>query len=179
MFVTDTDLDADRTGDELTETIEPGLIQRLFPGQDVSFSDPPKVDDFADYMRFNLQAAAAGWGITYEALTGDLSGTNFASGRMGWLEFNRNIGRWRWDIMIPQMLDPVAGWYRQLAQVAVGRRIPRQMVWTPPRREMINPKEEIAYLIEAVKAGFMSLSEVQRSFRLRPRTNCSTNWRKT
>jgi capsid protein len=38
------------------------------------------------------------------------------------------------------------------------------MIWKPPRREMIQPKEEIAYLIDAVKAGFISLSEVQRSF---------------
>jgi capsid protein len=29
---------------------------------------------------------------------------------------------------------------------------------------MIQPAEEIKYLIDAVKAGFMSLSEVQRSF---------------
>jgi capsid protein len=66
--------------------------------------------------------------------------------------------------MIPQMLDPVAGWYRQMAQVTSTGRIPRSMIWTPPRREMINPKEEIQYLKEAVLAGFMSLSEVQRSF---------------
>ena len=163
-FVTDDDLDSERKGDELTEQIEPGLIQRLFPGQAVTFSTPPKVDDFPDFLRFNLQAAAAGWGITYEALTGDLSSTNFSSGRMGWLEFHRNIARWRWDIMIPQMLDPVAGWYRQMAQVTATGRIPRSMIWTPPRREMINPKEEIQYLKEAVLAGFMSLSEVQRSF---------------
>ena len=37
------------------------------------------------------------------------------------------------------------------------------MIWTPPRRELIDPAKEIASLIEGVKAGFMSLSEVQRS----------------
>ena len=37
------------------------------------------------------------------------------------------------------------------------------MIWTPPRRELIDPAKEIKALIEAVRAGFMSLSEVQRS----------------
>ena len=37
------------------------------------------------------------------------------------------------------------------------------MIWTPPRRELVDPAKEITALIEGVKAGFMSLSEVQRS----------------
>ena len=37
------------------------------------------------------------------------------------------------------------------------------MIWTPPRRELVDPAKEIKALIDAVKAGFMSLSEVQRS----------------
>ena len=37
------------------------------------------------------------------------------------------------------------------------------MTWTPPRRELIDPAKEIRALIEGVKAGFMSLSEIQRS----------------
>jgi capsid protein len=37
------------------------------------------------------------------------------------------------------------------------------MIWTPPRRELVDPAKEITALIEGVKAGFISLSEVQRS----------------
>lgn len=37
------------------------------------------------------------------------------------------------------------------------------MIWTPPRRELVDPAKEIAALIEGVKAGFFSLSEIQRS----------------
>jgi len=74
------------------------------------------------------------------------------------------VGRWRWNLLIPQMLDPVARWYRELAQVTTSGRVPRGMSWTPPLREMINPAEEIKWLREAVQAGFMTLSEVQRSF---------------
>jgi lambda family phage portal protein len=163
-FITDTDLEADREGDEITETIEPGLLQRLAPGQAITFANPPQVEGYGDFMKQNLRAIAVGYGITYESLTGDLTDVNFSSGRMGWLEFNRNVGRWRWNMLIPQMLDPVAGWYRELAQVTNAGRVPRRMAWTPPLREMIQPREEIGYLTDAVKAGFMTLSEVQRSF---------------
>jgi len=163
-FITDTDLESDREGDELTETIEPGLLQRLAPGQGIEFPTPPKVEGYDTFMRSNLRAIAMGYGITYEALTGDLTSVNFSSGRMGFLEFSRNIARWRWNILVPQFLDPVARWYSCLAQVECSSRVPKRMTWTPPLREMINPADEIKWLESAVKAGFMTLSEVQRSF---------------
>jgi len=163
-FITDTDIESDREGDILTETIEPGLLQRLAPGQGIEFPTPPKVEGYGDFMKQNLRAIAVAWGVTYESLTGDLSDVNFSSGRMGWLEFNRGVGRWRWNLIIPQMLDPVAGWYRELSQVTTSGRVPRGMNFTPPRRELIQPKEEIGYLVDAIRAGFFSLSEVQRSF---------------
>jgi lambda family phage portal protein len=163
-FITDTDIESDREGDELTETIEPGLLQRLAPGQGIEFPTPPKVEAYGDFMRQNLRAVAMGYGITYESLTGDLTEVNFSSGRMGFLEFSRNIARWRWNMMVPQFLDPIARWYAATAQVTNAGRTPKRMTWTPPLREMINPAEEIKWLSEAVKAGFMTLSEVQRSF---------------
>jgi lambda family phage portal protein len=163
-FVTDADPESTQVGDDLTETIEPGLLQRLAAGQDIKFADPPKVEGYGEFMKQQLRAIAVGYGITYEALTGDLSGSNFSSSRMGWLEFARNISRWQWNMLVPQLLDPVAHWYCEMARMNCSSRTPRRMTWTPPRREMIQPKEEIAYLREAVQAGFMTLSEVQRSF---------------
>jgi capsid protein len=59
-------------------------------------------------------------------------------------------------------MDPVHRWFNDAARLAQVRG-PRRMIWTPPRRELIDPAKEIASLIEGVKAGFMSLSEVQRS----------------
>lgn len=163
-FVIETDPESDSSGDDLTETIEPGLLQRLAPGQDIRFAEPPSAGGYDEFMRTQLRAIAVGYGITYEALTGDLSGANFSSARMGWLEFARNISRWQWNMLVPQLLDPVARWYGAVAQVTSAGRVPKRMTWTPPRREMINPKEEIGYLVDAVKAGFMTLSEVQRGF---------------
>jgi capsid protein len=81
---------------------------------------------------------------------------------MGWLEMHRNLAAWRWNISVPQVMDPVHHWFNEVARVAQIRG-PRKIIWTPPRRELVDPAKEIKALIEGVRAGFMSLSEVQRS----------------
>ena len=45
----------------------------------------------------------------------------------------------------------------------MANRVNSRMLWTPPRREMINPSEEIPALVAAIRGGLTSLSEVQRS----------------
>jgi lambda family phage portal protein len=146
----------------LTETLEPGAIEILPDGKSITFANPPQSPDYVSQNKHHLHAVAAGYGITYEALTGILSDVNFSSARMGWIEFHRNIASWRWNVTIPQLMNPVHAWFN-MAATSVQVRGPRRMIWTPPRRELVDPAKEIKALIEAVQAGFMSLSEVQRS----------------
>lgn len=146
----------------LTETLEPGAIEILPDGKQISFSNPPQSPDYVSHQKHHLHAVAAGYGLTFEALTGILSDVNFSSARMGWLEFHRQVATWRWNLMIPQVLDPVHRWFNDAARLAQVRG-PRRMIWTPPRRELIDPVKEVGALIEGVKAGFFSLSEIQRS----------------
>lgn len=151
---------ADSDDDPILEQLEPGAIEILPSGKDIKFSQPPSVDGYGEYTRSVLKAIAAGYGITYEALTGDLSQVNFSSGRMGWIEFGRNIAQWQWGMLVPGMCDPVASWF---AEIAGGARDPRR-IWTPPRREMIQPDKELAAAKDAVRSGFMSLSEISRTY---------------
>ena len=62
------------------------------------------------------------------------------------------------------MLTPVCRWHDELARMTGLLKGPMEWTHTPPRREMIDPTREIPALIDAVRAGLMSLSEVQRSF---------------
>ena len=146
----------------LTETLEPGAIEILPDGKQITFANPPQSPDYVSHQKHHLHAVAAGYGITFESLTGILSDVNFSSARMGWLEMHRNVAAWRWNVTIPQVMDPVHRWFNQAATL-VQVRGPRKVIWTPPRRELVDPAKEITALIEGVKAGFMSLSEVQRS----------------
>jgi capsid protein len=107
---------------------------------------------------------AAAYEITYESLTGDLSNVNYSSFRGGWLEFSRRIAYLRGKVSVPGMLAPVCRWHDEVARMVGLLKGPMDWTHTPPRREMIDPTREIPALIGAVRAGIMSLSEVQRSF---------------
>jgi lambda family phage portal protein len=63
------------------ERFEPGMIEYLPSGRDVRFATPSSSGGYAEYMRVQLHAIAAGVGLTYELLTGDLSQVNYSSTR--------------------------------------------------------------------------------------------------
>lgn len=163
-FLEDVDSEPD---DDLTldlDVIEPGALERLPPGTRLNFATPPVTAEQVPWLRQQLYAVAAGYGISFEALTGIYSEVNYSSGRMGWLEFHRNVARWRHGIMIPQILDRVAKWFDRSCREDLRMRAPRgRWTWTPPRRELLDPSRDIPALVESVQAGFTTLSEVQRS----------------
>ena len=156
--VTVTGTDADTN-----ERIEPGSIEHLQPGETVSFATPPSTQGQDAFSTKVLQAIAAGYGISYESLTGDLGNVNFSSGRMGWLEMHRNILEWQNRIMITQFCDPIWKWFIASAVVA-GYITDTNVVadWTPPRREMIDPVKEINGLSALVQNGFDSWQDIVR-----------------
>lgn len=169
-FVYDTNGDESTPGEKdaaakhpMSERVEPGIIERLPPGTDVKFGSPAPISDYPEYVAANLRAIAAGYGVPYEVLTGDLSKTSFASSRIGWLEFDRRLKSWRGDIVVRQFLGPVWRWWAQVAAISPGHITDRVTVtWTPPRREMLNPREDMSAAVMRVRNGFSSWSEVIR-----------------
>ncbi len=168
-FVRDTEsVDAASENTIISDKFEPGILEILPPGKDITFSSPPQVQGYADYVNANLRAVAVGFGIPYEVLTGDYSQVNFSSSRMGWLEFQRNIEQWQWQLLIPRVCDRVWQWFNEAAIITgkIPEAVPAS--WTAPRREMIDPSKEVAAIREQVRAGFMTLSEAIRMFGFDP-----------
>jgi lambda family phage portal protein len=168
VFVSDNEAQPE-TGDTdqaIDERVEPGLIHVLPPGKKIEFGNPPTVGaDYEPFAKVSLRAVATGFGVTYEVLTQDYSNVNFSSGRMGWIEFQRNLNQWRWIMLIPGLCEPVWRWFVEAAQLAGMIRYDRQPQkagWTPPKREMIDPTKETEADKEAVRSGFKTLSEVIR-----------------
>lgn len=155
---------------DLAETISPGAIEYLGPGEDVRFAQPPAVDGFGEFQRFVLRSAAAGLGITYESLSGDLSDVNFSSARMGRLDMDRNVSAWQWQTVIPRMLNPVAEWFLEAWAVQDADPSVRdaRVTWTPPRRPLVDPTKELPAMGEAVRLGFDSRSNVIRTLGFDP-----------
>lgn len=142
--------------------VGPGTVSYLPKGKTVSFGSPPPVTGYAEHVSHVLHSIAAGFGVTYEALTGDYSRVNFSSGRMGWIEFHRSIETWRNHMMIPQLCKGVWRWFTEAAQIAGLVSEPATATWTPPRREMIDPVKELNAMKARVRNGFVPLSEAIR-----------------
>lgn len=161
--------DGQKPSDPL-DTLEPGAIVNLPSGKTVEFSSPPSVEGYEAYVRSILRGVAAGAHVTYEALSGDWSGVNYSSARMGFLQNARTVDRFRWHVVVTQILNPLVAWLVE-ACVLDGR-IPMDepvaVTWTPPRRAMLDPKTEVPARRDAVRAGQCSLSEVLREDGLDP-----------
>ena len=156
---------------ERIERVEPGMIEYLEPGKKITMASPPAAEGYESYTKKTLQGISAGLGVSYETLSNDLSNVNFSSGRMGWLEFHRNITEWQSRIMIPLVCDPIWEWFIEslfLRGLLKEKNALITAEWTPPRREMIDPVKEIKGMSEMVRNGFDSWQNQVRQLGLDP-----------
>lgn len=117
------DLRAAGGGDTLdprSVEFEPGRVQFLPPGADIRFPPIADTSTITELMRHMLRSIAAGGGVTYEALTSDMSQSNFASIRLGQSMFQRRIKALQSSLLVSQLLLPV--WRRWvLLEILSGR----------------------------------------------------------
>lgn len=159
-------------------TLQPGVIMEISSDEEMEFADPPEVGGFDEFQKSVLRSAAMGVGITYEALTGDLSGVNFSSARIGRLEMDRNISRWQWLMMVPMFLQRFSGWFVEAWAEAEADEAFKLLLWTdpttirltwvPPHRILVDPAREFGALREAVRSGFQSRQGVVRQLGIDP-----------
>lgn len=148
-----------KPGYMLPERMEPGMLERMSVGESITFGTPPTFNGYDSYSKQSLRAVSVGLGIPYEVLTGDLNGVSFTSGRMGWLEFGRNIDVWRWHMLVPQMCGRVWGWFNEAALLsAQGWDEPIAAGWVAPRRDLIDPTKELEAMETEMRLGALSYS---------------------
>lgn len=154
--------------------MEPGTLQILEPGEDVKFSDPADVGgNYSEFLRTQFRAIASAMGITYEQLTGDLSGVNYSSIRAGLLEFRRRCEMIQHGVIVHQLCRPVwSAWMDQAvlsgALRAPGfvrnRRTYLACKWIPQGWQWVDPLKEFQSMLLAIRAGLMSRSEAISTF---------------
>lgn len=145
------------------EELSPGALVKVPTGNTISWTTPPKVDGYGEFMTEATGVIAMGIGITRESLTGNLKGVNFSSGRMGHLVEDRNVQRWQQNIMIAQFCNGIERWMLEAWKlVASLPQVPFTLDWTAPRRPLIDPTKEIPAMIEEIDAGLSSRQRKQR-----------------
>lgn len=150
-----------KTG-SLVDVLEPGMIHRMPPGHEISFASPPQVSGYTDFVRMNLRKVASALGVPFNEIATDDSQENFASSRRGYLVFQRLIDVWRWQAVIPQFCEVIGNWFLEAATIPLGGPALASLDWTPPRRELISPKEEVPMMRDMIRAGLMTRSEALR-----------------
>lgn len=165
-FITNDEIEDSGTkesGDDI-ESIEPGTLNRLRKGESILFPSPPQNPGYSEFVKKQEQGIAAGYLLTYEMLTGDLSNVNFSSGRMGWLDFNRQVQYWQYLMFIPKFCDGIFNWFVQQLVITHGldSELKIKAQWTAPRREMIDPGKETNAKRTQMRAGLISWQEAVR-----------------
>lgn len=141
------------------ETVKTGTLAYLSAGEEVKFGNPSHVQGYADYMRVQLMAIASGIGCNYAQLTGDLSNANYSSARIGLLDYNRLINRWQWNTAIQMMCRPAWNKFQEVRSVLHGDKGQGQAIWATPKREWLNPVDDIRAEKEAIRNGMNTLPE--------------------
>lgn len=146
---------------ELPDAIEPSMIEYIKAGQNVHTITPPKADNSANFDVGIKRDSAVGVGLTYEMLSGDYSLVNFASGRMGKVDFFAELDHVQDHVMLPQ-LNRIFSWFLKLYIVENGRGNYGKPDWTFPPRAAVNPQEEFDVLMSKVRHGMKSPSKAAK-----------------
>jgi lambda family phage portal protein len=146
------------------ETLRPGLIKYLKPGQQVSFGTPSNTGGSTDWVKFMMHLVASGAGSTYQRATGDLSQVNFSSGRMGDIQFRSTIEQLQWLVLVPKLRQIARQWAVTAKVAGVIRQDAAEtpVDWTTPEIAYLDPLKEINAETMAIKAGLVSWSESLR-----------------
>lgn len=160
----DADIDEnDYDSDEDLERVEPGMIYKLTPGEDIKFNTPPAAPGAEEFRKAKYRGIAAGYEVTYEMMTGDYSNVNFSSGRMGWIEHQRTIDDDQWLTVVPQFCNKSMVWFLEGVLLMQGGlvKLPDdlEVEWTTPRREMLDPVKETDAMLNLMRMGGKSWSE--------------------
>lgn len=157
----------DREGEpantDVSERVEPGIIEHLPPGSDVQIANPPEVQGFEEYSRVTLRGVASALGVPYEALTGDYTNSKYSSARMARIAFFSNLDDWQYNMLIPRMCHRVTAWFLRAATLA-GITPPKDISasYTVPSRQMTDPSKDVPATRDAIRSGLMTQSEAIR-----------------
>jgi lambda family phage portal protein len=155
--------------EDLTD-VEPGTTAYLREGEDIVTSQSADVGhSYSDFMLMNLYRIAAGMGVTYEMLTGDLRRVNYSSIRSGQLEVRRRIEQYQFQVIVFQFCRP--SWRAFLdacvfAGLLDAREFKKNMTdylaveWRTPAWAWVDPLKDVQAKILEVQNHFTSRDAV-------------------
>lgn len=156
----------DENGNNL-EYLEPGIVARLKPGEDITAINPARPNSSAEpWINLMLRGTAAGTGTNYEAIAKDFSSTSYSSSRTSKLEDRPRYKRWQ-NYIVWHLCQPV--WdefcnaaarigddnFPTSAELLEDRRRYAPVEWQRPEQEWVDPTSEQNAALSSI-TNFMS-----------------------
>lgn len=147
-------------GDLSDVSLEPGVVRRLPGGYDVKFSSPHVAQETASFIRFNLQAIAAGLGLPEHLYSGDLTNANYSSLRAELLPFRQRVEQVQYHTLVPQFLGPVWRRFHAPAMLAGEIESVPAVEWLPPAWQQVDPQKAAEADAAELAAGLTSRAKL-------------------
>ena len=128
--------------------LESGIAQELRPGEDVKFAQPPGPGTgFDEFLRRNHLGNAAGQGLPYELMTGDIKDVSDRTLRVVINEFRRFCQQRQWLTLIPMSCQRMLDWCMDAAAMAALLPLSqlaeaKAATWQPQGWEYIHPTQD-------------------------------------
>jgi lambda family phage portal protein len=138
-----------------------GSFMGMPPGmRNPTFIQPAAAPGYVDYIKQIDKRIAAGTGVPYEFMTGDLSEVNFSSSRVRTNLYKQQVEREQWTLFVPMFCDRIAQRWLSLLDLS-GARAPQGVYadWTTPKWASVNPVQDVAADLAEIKGGLCSISE--------------------
>lgn len=146
-----------------------GMVE-LPPGVTATTVEPKPATGYVEACKYNLHLIAAGWGVPYESMTGDMTEVNFSSARIRQIDFRRDTAQLQWLVLIPRLCERISDWFIESATLAgkIRRAANRNVDWSTPRWEYVNPQQDVKAELDAIAGGLLSPSESLRQRGFKP-----------
>lgn len=140
-----------------------GNIFGMPAGLNFTVVEPKAVPGYVEYVKYALHLIAAGLGVPYEMLTGDMNEVNFSSARVRLLAYRRVVQQVQWLVLIPKLLVPIHQAFVEAAYLGGKIRERDAAVdFSPPKWDYVNPEQDVKADLAEIGAGLCSLSEKLR-----------------
>lgn len=150
--------------------LSPGTMQVLLPGEDIKFSSPADVGGSYEMFQYRtLLSVAAGLGMPYSNVSGDLKAANYSSIRAGTVEFRRRLTQFQYATLVFQMCRPVWQRWVQTAVLSGALTMPgfvkdqaqyTKVKWITPKWEWVDPLKDRQAEQIAQDQGWKSPSDI-------------------
>jgi len=154
---------------QLLESLEPGMIKHLMPGESITSFNPQRPGaSFEPFVDRILKAISAALGLPYELVAKDFSKTNYSSARAALLEARRYF-KMRQEWLARKLCQPI--WEMVLEEAYLRGEISADTFyenkrywtgasWIAPGWEWVDPLKEAQAAEVGLKNGIVTFSDI-------------------